>query len=203
MRPNDPKVVMLGDTGVGKSSILCRLCRGKWDIDVFTTIGNAFITHTFHVRGQDCKLCIWDTPGQEQYAAQSTLCVRDAAACVVLYDVSRPSTFENVERHVSRYVSNCQLRDPFVVIAGNKSDLLAPDDVQRQIDLLAALENGPCAKTFLVSAKSGEQVQELFQLLAAEVVHRHIPADDFHGRDNRFNLNRSLAGGTKTSGACC
>jgi small GTP-binding protein len=173
----EPKVVLLGDAGVGKSSLLCRFSRNVFDPTIFTTIGETFIAHPFHLLGEDFTVRLWDTPGQDQSASYSTLCVRDASACIVVYDVTRPRTFVHAQEHVSRYISNCQLRDPFVVVAGNKCDLIDGDAIEAQFAELAKVESGPCIKTFLVSAQSGVEVPTLFQTVAMEVHRRYDPLE--------------------------
>jgi small GTP-binding protein len=199
----NPKVVMLGDAGVGKSSILCRISRGRWEPDIFTTVGNSFIVQSFRAEGEDCPICIWDTPGQDQYESQSTFCVRDACACVVLYDITRQQTYQNVERHISRYLASCQIKSAFVVIAANKSDMVAPEDVQQHLELLAKLEYGPCVKTFIVSAKSGEQIQEMFQAVAGEILRRHLCDERPNTRDCRLVLNTKQGAEDGRKGKCC
>jgi Ras-related protein Rab-5C len=174
---SDPKLVLLGDASVGKSSLLCRFYRNEFDPHVFTTIGETFVTHTFHLRGQDLTVRLWDTPGQDQYASHSALCVRDASACIVVYDVTRPDTFLHAQEHISRYTMNCKLRNSIVVVAGNKRDLLDPAAVDAQFAELAAIESGPCIRTFLVSAQSGEDVSELFQTVAMEIQRRYDPVE--------------------------
>jgi small GTP-binding protein len=168
-----PRLVLLGDEHVGKSTLLCRFCRCEFDTAVFPTIGVSFVPHTFHLGGDDLTIDLWDTPGQDCYASHSALCVRDAAACIVVYDVDRPATFAHAQEHIARYIANCHLPSPFVIVAGNKRDLLDPAGVEEEFARLEGVERGPCIKAFLVSALTGEGVVQLFEAAAAEIQRRH------------------------------
>jgi 50S ribosomal subunit-associated GTPase HflX len=101
--------------------------------------------------------------------------VRDAHCCIVVYDASggpeTQSSFEIIDNLIQRYENACLLMSPFVVVVGNKSDLITSPEAQlHELEKLEAAEYGIRVKSFLVSAKTGEQVQELFQFIGTQLL---------------------------------
>ncbi|PHJ17927.1 rab5b protein [Cystoisospora suis] len=119
----EAKIVLLGDSGVGKSSLALRFCRGRFPQYHEVTIGAAFLQQTVRVdkEGSQVKLYIWDTGGQERFRAMAPLYYRDAAGAVVVYDVTAPSSMDAVKFWVrelkQRGPANC-----CIAVAANKSD---------------------------------------------------------------------------------
>ncbi|KAL1299169.1 hypothetical protein HN51_043588 [Arachis hypogaea] len=116
------KVVLIGDSGVGKSNLLSRFTKNEFTLDSKSTIGVEFATRTVHVHDKIVKAQIWDTAGQERYRAITSAYYRGAVGALVVYDISRHVTFENVERWLK------ELRDHtdanlVVMLVGNKADL--------------------------------------------------------------------------------
>ncbi|MED6108624.1 Ras- protein RABA1f [Stylosanthes scabra] len=116
------KVVLIGDSGVGKSNLLSRFTKNEFSLDSKSTIGVEFATRTVHVHDKVVKAQIWDTAGQERYRAITSAYYRGAVGALVVYDISRHVTFENVERWLK------ELRDHtdtnlVVMLVGNKADL--------------------------------------------------------------------------------
>ena len=135
------KVVLIGDTGVGKSNLLSRFTRDEFSYDSKTTIGVEFATKNIPVDGNKVvKAQIWDTAGQERYRAITSAYYRGAVGALLVYDISRSSTFENVERWLK------ELRDHadsniVIMLVGNKSDLSHKRQVETDTALAYATEN--------------------------------------------------------------
>ena len=91
------KVVLLGDTAVGKSSIAVRFVRDQFERHLESTIGAAFLSQTLIVKGKKYKFEIWDTAGQERYHSLAPLYYRGAAVAIVVYDITKPQTFARAE----------------------------------------------------------------------------------------------------------
>jgi small GTP-binding protein len=166
------KIVLLGDTNVGKTSLLRRFNTDCFDSSLYPTTGETFIKRSLQVGHEEIMLHLWDTPGQEKFASQSTLCIRDAHCCLICYDVEpgAGTSYDLVDTFISRYTSTCVLPRFFAVIVGNKSDRLTPAQQQREMEKLEPLENEIRVKSFLTSAKSGEGVHELFQFIGSKLV---------------------------------
>ncbi|QCE09719.1 Rab family [Vigna unguiculata] len=116
------KLVLIGDSAVGKSNLLSRFTRNEFSLETKSTIGVEFATRSVPVDSKLVKAQIWDTAGQERYRAITSAYYRGAVGALVVYDVTRHVTFENVERwlkelrdHTEAYV--------VVMLVGNKADL--------------------------------------------------------------------------------
>ncbi|PIA42113.1 hypothetical protein AQUCO_02100163v1 [Aquilegia coerulea] len=116
------KVVLTGDSGVGKSNLLSRFTRNEFSLDSRSTIGVEFGTRSLKVEGKTIKAQIWDTAGQERYRAITSAYYRGAVGALLVYDVTQHSTFENVKRWLKEIREQ---GDPNMVLMliGNKSDL--------------------------------------------------------------------------------
>ncbi|KAI4312222.1 hypothetical protein MLD38_037059 [Melastoma candidum] len=116
------KVVLIGDSGVGKSNLLSRFSRNEFSMESKSTIGVEFGTRCIHVDDKVVKAQIWDTAGQERYRAITSAYYRGAVGALLVYDITRHITFENVERWLK------ELRDHtdaniVIMLVGNKADL--------------------------------------------------------------------------------
>ncbi|KAI3823958.1 hypothetical protein L1987_05404 [Smallanthus sonchifolius] len=116
------KVVLIGDSGVGKSNLLSRFSKNEFSLDSKSTIGVEFATRSIQVEGKVIKGQIWDTAGQERYRAITSAYYRGTVGALIVYDITRKVTFENVERWLR------ELRDHtdqtiVVMLTGNKADL--------------------------------------------------------------------------------
>lgn len=94
---HEVKVCILGDSGVGKSSLVQRFVHNTFSIANESTIGASFMTKTLIVNQKTVKLNIWDTAGQEKYRALAPMYYRGAAACVIVYDVTSAASFRSVQ----------------------------------------------------------------------------------------------------------
>ncbi|URE29319.1 ras-related protein [Musa troglodytarum] len=116
------KVVLIGDSGVGKTNLLSRFARNEFSFESKSTVGVEFATRTIHVDNKLIKAQIWDTAGQERYRAITSAYYRGSAAALVVYDVTRHVTFENAERWL-RELRNHTDANLVVMLVGNKADL--------------------------------------------------------------------------------
>ncbi|MCL7038170.1 hypothetical protein MKW94_012120 [Papaver nudicaule] len=116
------KVVLIGDSGVGKSNLLSRFTRNEFSLESKSTIGVEFATRSLNVDGKVIKAQIWDTAGQERYRAITSAYYRGAVGALLVYDVTRHVTFENIERWLKELREHT---DPNIVVMliGNKADL--------------------------------------------------------------------------------
>ncbi|KAM1601426.1 hypothetical protein ACFXTN_023750 [Malus domestica] len=116
------KLVLIGDSGVGKSNLLSRFTRNEFNLESKSTIGVEFATKTLTVYSKLIKAQIWDTAGQERYRAITSAYYRGAVGALLVYDVTRHATFENVARWLKELRNHT---DPNIVVMliGNKSDL--------------------------------------------------------------------------------
>jgi len=116
------KVVLIGDSGFGKSNLLSRFTRNEFNLESKSTIGVEFATRSIQVDTKTIKAQIWDTAGQERYRAITSAYYRGAVGALLVYDIAKHLTYENVDRWLK------ELRDHadsniVIMLVGNKSDL--------------------------------------------------------------------------------
>ncbi|PKA57065.1 Ras-related protein RABA5a [Apostasia shenzhenica] len=116
------KIVLLGDSAVGKSNLLARFARDEFFPNSKSTIGVEFQSHKMIIDGKEIKAQIWDTAGQERFRAVTSAYYRGAVGALVVYDISRRRTFENVGRWLNELNSHSDM-NVVTILVGNKSDL--------------------------------------------------------------------------------
>ncbi|KAF7650542.1 hypothetical protein LDENG_00123870 [Lucifuga dentata] len=116
------KVVLIGESGVGKSNLLSRFTKNEFSHDSRTTIGVEFSTRTVYLDNHTIKAQIWDTAGLERYRAITSAYYRGAVGALLVYDISKHLTYENAERWLKELYDHA---DPHIVVmlVGNKADL--------------------------------------------------------------------------------
>merc|ERR1711862_508021 len=93
------KVVVIGDSGAGKTSVVLSYCRNEFSTSVASTIGAAFLKHTVTLpEGDELELQIWDTAGQERYQALAPMYYRGAKICLIVFDITVPNALDNVKK---------------------------------------------------------------------------------------------------------
>ncbi|CAL9732482.1 GTP-binding protein Ypt32p/YPT11 [Monosporozyma unispora] len=116
------KIVLIGDSGVGKSNLLSRFTTDEFNIESKSTIGVEFATRTIEVEGKKIKAQIWDTAGQERYRAITSAYYRGAVGALIVYDISKSSSYENCNHWLTELRENAD-DNVAVGLIGNKSDL--------------------------------------------------------------------------------
>ncbi|KAI3526169.1 hypothetical protein L1887_05412 [Cichorium endivia] len=116
------KIVLIGDSGVGKSNILSRFTRNEFCLESKSTIGVEFASKTLEVDGKTIKAQIWDTAGQERYRAITSAYYRGAVGALLVYDITKRPTFENLQRWLRELREHADA-NIVLMMAGNKSDL--------------------------------------------------------------------------------
>jgi small GTP-binding protein len=160
------KVVLVGDSGVGKSNLLTRFTRNEFMIDSKSTIGVEFATKNVSIDGKILKAQIWDTAGQERFRAITSAYYKGAVGALIVYDISRQVTFENVDVWLKELREHSQ-PDIVVMLVGNKSDQRNRRKVSTEDALALAEKNG---LAFLeTSALDGTGVDDAFRNILSEI----------------------------------
>merc|ERR1712054_103907 len=163
------KLVLIGDSGVGKSCLLLRFADDTYTESHISTIGVDFKIRTWELDGKTIKLQIWDTAGQERFRTITSSYYRGAHGIIVVYDTTDNETFEHVKtwlHEIDRYASENVNK----LLVGNKSDLTT----KRQVETEAAKEfadsvNIPFLET---SAKNATNVEDAFMTMTGEIKKR-------------------------------
>jgi len=160
------KVVLIGDSGVGKSNLLSRFTRNEFNLESKSTIGVEFATRSLNIDGKNIKAQIWDTAGQERYRAITSAYYRGAVGALLVYDISKHATYANVTRWLK------ELRDHadsniVIMLVGNKSDLKHLRAVPTDEAKAFATEN---ELSFIeTSALDASNVEGAFQTILADI----------------------------------
>jgi len=164
------KLLLIGDSGVGKSSLLLRFTDGTFEEDIGTTIGVDFKVKVLNVRNkQRVKLTIWDTAGQERFRTLTSSYYRGAQGVVLVYDISSAESFDHVKQWMAEVQMYTTVPDVITLLVGNKVDKRAKEDaVPRATAEAFAREHG---LLFIeCSARTKEGVQQAFEELVNKIL---------------------------------
>ncbi|KAL6290540.1 hypothetical protein ACE6H2_008050 [Prunus campanulata] len=153
------KVVVIGDSAVGKTQILSRFTKNEFCFDSKSTIGVEFQTRTVTIKGKLIKAQIWDTAGQERYRAVTSAYYRGALGAMLVYDITKRQTFDHVARWVEELRAHAD-SSIVIMLVGNKADLGEQRDVPTEDAVEFAEDQGLFFSE--TSAFSGENVDTAF-----------------------------------------
>ncbi|KAL4629551.1 ras-related protein Rab-11A-like [Arapaima gigas] len=183
------KVVLIGDSGVGKSNLLSRFTRNEFNLESKSTIGVEFATRSIQVEGKTIKAQIWDTAGQERYRAITSAYYRGAVGALLVYDIAKHLTYENAERWLKELRDHADI-NIVIMLVGNKSDLrhlrAVPSDEARGF----AEKHG---LSFLeTSALDSSNVEQAFQTILTSI-YRIVSQRQMSGPgDSDFSPNSNV-----------
>jgi small GTP-binding protein len=163
------KVVLLGDSGVGKTSLIQRQFQGTEPPSQIPTIGCHCRDLLFTIDGKPFNLQVMDTAGQEMYRALVPAYLRGAGGVIILYDLTARRSFDSLG-HWLAILSEALPSAPVAFIVANKADLEERSAVREEEGMAYAAEHG--AVFFKASAATGQGVDEIFQAMAAELARR-------------------------------
>mmetsp|Transcript_75599 Transcript_75599/g.179659 ORF Transcript_75599/g.179659 Transcript_75599/m.179659 type:complete len:207 (+) Transcript_75599:70-690(+) len=191
------KLLLIGDSGVGKSCLLGRFTEDKWASNLAPTIGIDFRVKMMEFNGQRVKIQIWDTAGQERFHTITQQYYRNAMGVVMVYDVTNEASFENIRKWVAQ-VNTHGREGADRVLVGNKADGAAGKRaVSKETGEALAEEYG--VEFFETSAKEGKNVEEAFIALAKKVFLKQQEEKPEHERVTTV----TITGGKTEKKRCC
>jgi small GTP-binding protein len=164
MDGNEYKIVLIGDSGVGKSSLVYFFLHNKQIIGTVPTIGAAFSIKNVTIGSKNVKFNIWDSAGQERYRSLVKLYYHNTTGCLCVFDISNHKTFENIDFWINDYKRNTS-QDSIIVLVANKSELDQSlwQVSENEINELVRKYGCDC---ILTSCVTGQNVNEVFFKLA-------------------------------------
>mmetsp|Transcript_12100 Transcript_12100/g.18034 ORF Transcript_12100/g.18034 Transcript_12100/m.18034 type:complete len:204 (+) Transcript_12100:17-628(+) len=160
----EPKLVVLGETGVGKTSMILRFKKGSFSADSsVATIGAAYFSKGVQVKGWNVKLQIWDTAGQERFRSMGSLYYRNAKAAILVYDCTEKKSLSILDKMYKTLIEHVS-DDVILILAGNKCDAAKLSKGEIAAAQEKAKDLG--AKLFFTSAKTGKGINEVFNYVA-------------------------------------
>ncbi|XP_028759616.1 ras-related protein RABA5e [Neltuma alba] len=203
------KIVVIGDSAVGKSNLLSRYARNEFNPHSKATIGVEFQTQSLEIDGKEVKAQIWDTAGQERFRAVTSAYYRGAVGALIVYDITRRTTFESVGRWLDELKTHCDTTIAMMLV-GNKCDLVDIRNVSIEEGKSLAESEGLCFME--TSALDSTNVDTAFEMVIREIynnVSRKVLNSDTCKAElsvNRVNLvNDGTSASKQSQGhfSCC
>ena len=160
------KLILLGDSSVGKTNILTKYLKNFFDPDSKATVGVEFGTKSVEIEGKKIKVQIWDTAGEERYKSITSTYYKGAKGAFIVYDITRKITFESIDKWIGDLKNNGD-ENIIIYLVGNKNDL----NDKREVDKNEAMNKAEKYNIAFMetSALSGDNIQKIFQDLIEKV----------------------------------
>lgn len=194
------KLLLIGDSGVGKSCLLLRFAEDTYTQDYISTIGVDFKIRTIELDGKTIKLQIWDTAGQERFRTITSSYYRGAHGIIIVYDVTDQESFNNVNQwlqEIDRYATGGVMK----LLVGNKSDLKD----KKVVDYTVAKEFADALEIPLIetSALDSTNVEQAFFNMARQIKSQMVNNQAGSGTEKAsINLRGQSVGGSQNSSCC-
>ena len=161
------KIVLIGDSGVGKTNILSRYINNEFSLATQSTVGVEFGSKIIKKNGKVIKLQIWDTAGQERYKSITSAYYKGSKGAFVVYDITRKTTYDNIDKWIGELKTNGS-EDVLIMLVGNKSDLEDKREViTEEVEKKAQEQKLAFCET---SALNGKNVEYAFENLINEIL---------------------------------
>lgn len=199
------KVVLAGDSGVGKTNILSQFVRNQFNPVSLTTIGVEFATKTVNVNDKTVKAQIWDTAGQERYRAITSTYYKGAKGAILVYDITVPNSFTNLERWIKEIRNNTENPKIPILLVGNKIDL---KDERRILEEegknLAAKEEMIFMETSaLMATNVNEAFYKLIEWILVEDEKNGLFNELNNDKNKKINLKKGESVEPNGKSCCC
>ena len=195
------KVLLLGNSDVGKSSLLLRFVDSLWNDAFVPTIGVDFKVKTLEINNKKVKMQIWDTAGQERFRTVVSTYFRGAHGILLLYDVTNRDSFKNLESWLIEIEKNAKEK-VLKILIGNKCDLTDDREISTEEGKAFALRNG--MEFMETSAKMNTNVTEAFETLGKLMIEFNSKSNTTSQKNNQNkNLKASSGMDLKTKKGCC
>ena len=195
------KVVIVGDSGVGKSNLIKRFTSNEFNANSKATVGVEFLSKSYKINDKIFKIEMWDTAGQERYKSITSAYYKGAKGALIVYDITRKCTFDNIDKWISDLKLNGD-KNICIVILGNKSDL----DDKREVSKGDGIKKSEMYKTAFLetSALNGDNIGKAFDEIIEQIIQNNKSFFEDSNKkemDKGVNLNESNKDNDKKK--CC
>ena len=189
------KLLILGDSAVGKTNFLCKLTENKFNQNYMASTAIDIKNTSIKINGKNIKLQIWDTAGQEKYRALTRSFLIKAQGILALYDITNHTSFDNLQSWLTLIKEECYVDIP-VIIVGNKMDL----EEKRIVDKEEASEYAKKQNVEFIetSSKTGENVEKTLYMLNEKVLQKIENSSDCS-----FTLDSGTIKKKRNKHSCC
>ena len=195
------KIVLVGDSGVGKTNILSRFKSNTFNIESKPTIGVEFASKSVKIKDKKVKAQIWDTAGQERYRAITGTYYKGAAGAIIIYDITKKISFNNIEKWFKELKDH--LDDKIVILlVGNKSDL-------KHLRVVKQEEGSALAQKYQMafietSALEGNNIDQAFEIILTNICEKLNKMQPNPGPNSEFSQKEGInLENQKSTSACC
>ena len=176
------KIVLIGESGVGKTSIISRYINNSFDLQVLTSSSAQFISKIIYLTDEiSLKFDIWDTAGQEKFRSLAKIFYKDAKVIILVYDITNKASFDNLKNYWFNEIEENSVSDVILAIVGNKDDLYENEQVSIDEGKKFAKEKNAIFKR--TSALSNRNIESLFLDIAKKIID---PNYDYLAEDNKL-----------------
>ena len=183
------KVVLLGEAGVGKTSIISRFIKGTFEESLMSTNGASYVCRnlTFpEYQNKTIRFEVWDTAGQEQYRALNKIFYKDAAICILVYDITSIKSFNALKEYWIQEISNSAPKGVVLGLAANKSDLDENESISEEMARNFAKEIN--AIFMYTSASKFIGIDELFRNVGCKYIDPNYKGEEISLKDVKNNI---------------
>lgn len=170
------RVLAIGNAGVGKTSIVNYKFSGKFNPSETTTTGACFYINREEVNGSTIEMQIWDTAGQEKYRALGPIYYRNADAAFIVFALTEKRSFDELDTWIKAFTSVVGT-DVLIYLVGNKSDCV--EELQISHSDIEKFANDRKLPFLITSAKTGEGIDDLFQIIAKDIQEKGAPPKSY------------------------
>ena len=192
------KVVLLGESAVGKTSIITRFVENKFKQDTMSSLSANFVSKKIEIgNNKSIKFDIWDTAGQEKYRALAKIFYQDSKIVILVYDITNKNSFNELKNYWYEKVKENSSSDVIFAIAGNKCDLYEKEEVEKTEGEKFAKEIG--AIFHETSALNSNGINELFTEIAMKFSSPNVSSDNNSVENNKEDKHKLTLSNSKNN----
>ena len=204
------KIVLLGESAVGKTSIIQRFTNDSFDLNCLSSLSAQFNSKTVTVNGETIKFDVWDTAGQEKYRSLARIFYKDAKVIIFVYDITNLKSFQEIQNYWYNETKDSCDNDVIYALVGNKSDLYEKEEVNEIDAQKYADEINAIFKT--TSALSNVGINNLFENIAQKLLdpnYDYQKGEDEQNENNQkqskntIKIDNNTQNNTQNEGGCC